>query len=151
MSLTNCRCDKCRRACRRAPGVMTPDEARRYIVDRGPRGLMVDYWIERDGLTLYLTPATDNMQDGGRAPNIFEMVGLAKGVCVFFSSTERCGLHHTDYKPRECRESFMCTGEGPCNNDVIEEWRDNPDARLLIDEWAALSGLDLRSMTEDMF
>jgi hypothetical protein len=147
----DCSCPKCVQLCRHAPGWMSPDDARKAIGAGHAPKLMVDYLLKSEGNIYVLGPATRG-QEGYRAKNTDELFGGGsifdmfirspppKGVCTFFNK-DRCTLHTTDFKPRQCRETYGCSKEGPNNYAMAEDWN-NPEAQALVREWMKLVGLE---------
>ena len=158
MTKTECSCPKCIKLCRHAPGWMMPEEARKAIAAGFAEKLMLDYWIRSEGNIYILGPAVRGCE-ANRAPNTDELFGdlpmfaamlngpPAKGVCTFFKEN-KCSIHTSGFKPRQCREVYGCNPQvGPGNTEMGLEW-DNPEAQKLVREWMALVGLEERILME---
>lgn len=114
MATTECNCERCQKGCQRYPGWMTVDEAKRAMDAGHAKDLMRDYWASMEGNISVLCPAIEGYE--GRTA-----AWLPDGKCVFFSNG-KCGIHNSGFKPRQCRESFLCKGIGPGKSEFIEEW-----------------------------
>lgn len=129
---------------------MTPEEAAAAIAaGLGPR-LMAD-WLEpcgelgNDERVYLLCPASIG-REGGDAPefSLYDMLtmvgsgGLKKGRCNFLRD-QRCELHETPHKPKQCRECFGCQSVGPDNYDMGRLWN-NDEAQALVRRWRASCG-----------
>lgn len=99
---TECKCNKCVKACHNKPGWFIPDEAALAAELTGATldeffnlCLGVDYW--EDSQRVYvLTPATCSMEPGGIYPI------NPCGKCVLLDKNNRCMIY--DARPHECRE-----------------------------------------------
>ncbi|MBK8094778.1 MAG: hypothetical protein IPK32_23125 [Verrucomicrobiaceae bacterium] len=72
-----------------------------------------------------LAPASIHCE-GGNAPelNYFAMLlgWVKKGRCTFLEN-DRCTLHDSGFKPKQCRESLGCqTKTGPDNYEMARHW-----------------------------
>lgn len=140
----SCTCAKCVAICDN-PGWMTPEEAEAAITaDLGPR-LMAD-WLEpcsrvgNDERIYVLCPASIGYE-GSDAPEftLFELLSsINKGRCNFLKD-QRCELHDTPYKPRQCRECFGCRPDGPDNYEMGRLWN-NEAAQALVKKWRKTCG-----------
>lgn len=135
---TSCTCAACVALCRRNPGWMTPDEARRAIAAGHAKSLMRD-WLEPSAelgnhhRIFVLGPASEGYASSD-APEFF-WPWLGKGPCVFHIGG-RCALHDTDLKPHQCRTAFGCR-KSPDYTDqfeVAKTW-DNEHGRETVELW----------------
>jgi hypothetical protein len=128
---------------------MTPDEAAAAIAaGLGPR-LMAD-WMEpcaelaNNDRVYILCPASVGYEGkDARDFDLFELLSLSMGVltkgrCNFLKD-QRCELHETPHKPKQCRECFGCQSVGPDNYDMGRLWN-NDAAQALISQWRASCG-----------
>jgi hypothetical protein len=155
----SCTCAACVDLCRKNPGWFAPDEAELAINAGLVDKLMCD-WLEPSlghnvGNTekiFILCPAADDYA-GQMAPEWDEMHGytgsvldglleLYKGRCIFLEN-DRCAIHHSGFKPRECREQFGrgCKSTGRATNYEMARLWDNEQGRALISRWRAQVGM----------
>ena len=130
-----CTCDDCVSRCTTYPGWMTPDEARAAMDAGMADRLMLDYWIATSGPNIYaLAPARADCDPKSREP--LSTGELLRGSpCVFLTGNNRCEIHDSGFKPRECATSFGCRpGAGEGKRDLHPLWN-TPDARALIERW----------------
>jgi Fe-S-cluster containining protein len=151
MPSQSCACPKCVDLCRKNPGWFTPDEARQAIAAGLADKLMCD-WLEpstKVGNTdrIYLlAPAADD-RGAGMAPEWDEMHGGGggifsmmmgpppyKGRCVFLQENDRCAIHDSGFKPRQCREALACSDVMLDNYKMARLWN-NEDARAIVAAW----------------
>ena len=138
-----CTCPECVSCCERNPGWMTPEEAVKSITAGLGWKLMRD-WLEpcsevgNEDRIYLLAPASIGCE-GADAPEFSfadMLFGKAnKGRCVFLEDG-LCGLHATDYKPRQCRETMGCVpGVGPDNYEMARLW-DTDEGREALILWS---------------
>ena len=128
-SLESCTCSACINLCRRNPGWMTPGEALKAMKAGLSDRLMLD-WLEPsaklgNNKRIYVLAPASQGCEGALAPEftlLNILYGGSKGRCVFLSEEDRCLLHKTDYKPRECRETRACEGEHTSNYTIAKLW-----------------------------
>lgn len=155
-STKGCTCSKCVAPCRTSPGWFTPQEAELAILAGHSERLMRD-WLEpseehgNKERIYVLAPASVGCE-GRDAPEILpndpddleamigkvlELIGdgWEKGECTFLTEDNRCEIHKSGFKPKQCRECFGCKPDsGPDNFEMIRFW-DNPEAQALVEKW----------------
>jgi len=136
-----CSCPQCVSLCQRNPGWMTPQEAVKAI-SAGHRNRLMRDWLEPcievgNDERIYLIAAASVGCEGNDAPEFNWMSMIAsnrcKGRCTFLSGG-MCEIHTTDYKPKQCRESFGCEKSGPSNYEMARLWNTD-EGREAIDCW----------------
>ena len=146
-----CACAKCVDLCRRNPGWFTPQEAAKALAAGLADKLMCD-WLEpsnevgNDERIFVLAPAAD-ARGGEMAPEWDEMHGGGggmfaallgplpyKGRCIFFKK-DRCAVHDSGFKPRQCVENFGCDGQIRADNYEMARLWNNEEGRALIATW----------------
>lgn len=100
----SCTCEACAGACKRIPGVFAPLEALR-AVHAGHAQRMVE--TRMDSIIVLMPLADGEFSEGHYRDGAYS----ARGRCTFLSGSDRCELHETGFKPKECREALLC-GEG---------------------------------------
>ena len=141
-----CSCPKCVEACRHNPGWMTPAEAKLAIAAGYADRLMRD-WLEPSDEVgnderLYVLAPASFFCEGDDAPELdwLELtLGVGKGQCTFLDG-ERCSLHESGFKPRQCREALCCTDppSGPDNYEMARLWQ-GAEGSAVLSEWARLN------------
>lgn len=142
-----CHCDDCVGLCHRNPGWMTPAEAMQAM-DAGLAHRLMRDWLEPSsqlGNTerLYVLAAASIRCEGKDAPEFsyFELLfGYGKkGRCTFLEN-DRCAIHDSGFKPKQCRESLGCEHKaGPDNYEMARFW-DNEEGRAALRRWQAEVG-----------
>jgi Fe-S-cluster containining protein len=151
-----CTCEKCVNACQVFPGWMAPIDATRAIKADHARSLMRD-WLEPSSEVgneerIYVLAAAAEGFGGRDAPELEEMQGWTpgiptflfgflggaslptKGPCVFLKR-DRCSIHDSGFKPKQCREAFGCdTERGPDNFAMARLW-DTEAGKLALAAW----------------
>lgn len=138
-----CHCDDCVGLCYRNPGWMTPAEAMQAM-DAGLAHRLMRDWLEPSsklGNTerLYVLAAASEGCEGRDAPE-FDFAALflgytKKGKCTFLEE-DRCSIHDSGFKPKQCRESLGCeNGCGPDNYEMARHW-DSDEGRAVLDRWS---------------
>src|SRR5262245_51533200 len=114
----SCTCEKCIRACQRAPGWMSPEEARKAI-DNGYADRLMRDWFEPSSKygnkeRIYVLAPASLGCEGKDAPevdredlhNIIRGLEWNKGRCTFFNDEGRCEVHESGFKPLQCKSSY---------------------------------------------
>lgn len=100
----SCTCEACAGACKRIPGVFAPLEALRAVrAGLAPR--MVETRMEGHFVLMPLARADGWQESEG---HFRDGAYDARGRCTFLSGSDRCELHDTKFKPKECREALLC-------------------------------------------
>lgn len=148
---TDCQCPKCVRACQHLPGKFNPDEADRAI-DAGYADRMMLDWLEpsyqvgNDERIPILAPAALG-HEGRIAPTLDEMypdgflsfpTEAVDLPCALFKNG-KCTIHDSDFKPQQCRTTFVCTGAGDNNYDIARLW-DTDRGRQVVQKWREITG-----------
>jgi hypothetical protein len=152
--IKSCTCAKCVEACRRMPGWMTVEEAKKAMGAGMGTRLMRD-WLDpstelgNEERIYVLCPAAEG-REGGDAADVDEMfpdnllmalLGCAAPVaqpCVMLTREGRCELHTSGFKPRQCREALVCDNRnGADKYEMAKEW-DTPEGRNLVERWSEL-------------
>jgi Fe-S-cluster containining protein len=138
-----CHCDDCVSLCYRNPGWMTPAEAMQAM-DAGLAHRLMRDWLEPSGKLgnterLYVLAAASIRCEGQDAPEFSWaelMLGFAsKGRCTFLEN-DRCSIHDSGFKPKQCRESLGCERKsGPDNYEMARHW-DSDEGRAALDRWS---------------
>ncbi len=108
---------------------MTPAEAIKAIAAGNAKRLMRD-WLEPcsevgNEERIYVLAAASLGCEGYDAPE-FDLLDLLMGTCkkgpCTFLKDDRCEIHATEYKPKQCRESLGCEKSGPDNYEMARLW-----------------------------
>ena len=147
--LSGCSCDKCIECCWRSPGwfgsieeIEGAAKIKRMTVDDFINEYLIREWYYAESIEI---PAPrknfGRMKYGADGIKIWDeeirkngngfvraswghnlMVGFA---CIFLNSNDECSIHES--KPRECMETFMCTGKTISRQTIEDYWKDNQD------------------------
>ena len=146
-----CHCDECVRLCRGNPGWFTPAEAILAMEAGLGQRLMRD-WLEPshklgNDERIYVLSAASLGFEGRNAPEIGDtpefcfaafFLGYAKkGRCTFLENN-RCAIHDSGFKPKQCRECLGCQkNNGPDNYEMARHW-DTDEGRAALKMWAEI-------------
>lgn len=128
---SSCTCNACIMCCTYYPGWMTPEESQRAIVAGRGRDLMLDYFLPEirygnEDTIFVLCPASVGYE-GQEAP--FDPTWKSCTLLV----NNRCSIHDTDFKPKQCRTIFACKQQGPDKIDMVKDW-DTELGRSVVDQ-----------------
>jgi hypothetical protein len=127
------------------------------LIWRSPPGLLISLmcdWLDpcskvgNEKRIFVLSPASDD-RGGDIAPEWEEMHGytgsfldglmgeIYKGRCIFFEN-ERCSIHDSGFKPRQCRENFGHDGHLNVDNYEMARLWDSDQGRTVVSRWRAV-------------
>lgn len=125
---SECSCERCREACENVPGMFHPAEAMLAIA-AGHAKRLVPHLLIRTGITV--------IAPGAYHPEIGERYGHQRiGRCTFLDAG-KCELHHTGFKPIECREARLCAPRRMTDEeaDRFDKLWDTPEGEAALKAW----------------
>lgn len=129
MAAPACDCETCRAMCRQRPCWPTPDDARRLIAAGHAERLMVDWWVDPAGRTVYLLSPAIRGWETAVAPI------EPRGDCTFRTPNGLCALHDAGLKPTEGRLA-LCRNRTPdgLHDAIARSWA-GEEGRGLLADW----------------
>lgn len=139
---TDCRCDKCRAACERIPGLFTPEQAQAAIAaGLGIRLMAIGYHDDRGtyrALAPLSVPLDGIYHPTAISPHLRLETASAKGRCTFLTADRDCEIHTSGFKPAECATALLCVSpdERERSNAAIRDAWAMPDGRRIVEQWS---------------
>lgn len=142
----SCTCARCKAACERNPGWLSPEDARRAI-DAGLSHRLMRDWLEPDSRygnskRLYVLAPASLGYEGADAPDLLRMIlnNGVKGRCTFLTDGRLCEIHSSGFKPLQCRAGRSCVDDDEyLDNYAMARLWDTPEGRNLVRQWVEVT------------